>query len=64
MTSGKAWRFEGEMLEISETYSDVGLPDALHAGAAAVYERMAGLKDLPPQELEAVVAALLRHPEA
>ena len=63
MTSGKAWRFEGEMLEISETYSDVGLPDALHAGAAEVYERMAALKDLPPQELEAVVAALLRRPE-
>jgi hypothetical protein len=49
------------MLEISETYSDVGLPDALHAGAAAVYERMAALKDLPPQELEAVVAALLKQ---
>jgi hypothetical protein len=63
MTSGKAWRFEGEMLEISETYSSVGLPDALHAGAAEVYERMAALKDLPPQALEAVVAALLRPPE-
>lgn len=63
MTSGKAWRFEGEMLEISETYSNAGLPDALHAGAAAVYERMAALKDLPPQELEAVVAALLKQPD-
>ena len=63
MTSGKAWRFEGEMLEISETYSNAGLPDALHAGAAEVYERMAALKDLPPQELEAVVAALLGPPE-
>ena len=61
MTSGKAWRFEGEMLEISETYSSAGLPHALHAGAAEVYERMAALKDLPPQELEAVVAALLRQ---
>ena len=60
MTSGKAWRFEGEMLEISETYSDLGLPDTFHAGAAAVYERMAFLKDLPPQELETVVAAIVR----
>ena len=32
MTSGKAWRFEGEMLEISEAYSDLGLPDTFHAG--------------------------------
>ena len=62
MTSGKAWRFVGEMLEISETYSDMGLPDAFHAGAAATYERMGDLKDLPPQELEAVIAALLQAP--
>ena len=60
MTSGKAWRSEGEMLEISETYSDLGLPDTFHAGAAVVYERMAFLKDLPPQELEAVVAAIVK----
>ena len=46
MTSARP-RFEGEMLEISETYSNAGLPDALHAGAAEVHERMA-LKDLPP----------------
>ena len=61
MTSGKAWRFEGEMLEISETYSNLGLPDTFHAGAAAVYERMALLKDLPPQELEAVVEAIMKE---
>jgi hypothetical protein len=59
MTSGKAWRFQGEMLEISETYSNAGLPDDFHAGAAAIYERMSRLKDLPPQELDAVIAAIL-----
>ena len=59
MTSGKAWRFEGEMLEISQTYSDAGLPDAFHVAAAEIYGRMSGLKDLPPQALKSVVAALL-----
>ena len=61
MTSGKAWRFQGEMLEISETYSNAGLPDDFHAGAAAIYERMSQLKDLPPQALDAVVAAILER---
>jgi hypothetical protein len=61
MTSGKAWRFQGEMLEISETYSNAGLPDDFHAGAAAIYERMSQLKDLPPQALDAVVAAILEQ---
>ena len=61
MTSGKAWRFQGEMLEISETYSNAGLPDDFHAGAAAIYERMSQLKDLPPQALDAVVAAILEE---
>jgi transcription initiation factor TFIIIB Brf1 subunit/transcription initiation factor TFIIB len=60
-TSGKAWRFVGEMLEISETYSDAGLPDSFHTSAAAIYERMSDLKDLPPQTLDAVVAALLKR---
>ncbi len=60
-TSGKAWRFAGEMLEISETYSNAGLPDSFHAAAAAIYGRMQELKDLPPQTLDAVVAALLKQ---
>lgn len=62
-TSGKAWRFAGEMLEISETYSSAGLPDSFHTAAAAIYERMQDLKDLPPQTLNAVVAALLERTE-
>lgn len=60
-TSPKAWRFVGEMLEISETYTDAGLPDAFHTAAADIYERMSGLKSLPPQSLDAVVAALLEQ---
>ena len=49
------------MLEISETYSNAGLPDDFHAGAAAIYERMSKLKDLPPQALDEVVAAILEQ---
>ena len=60
MISGKAWRFAGEMLEVSETYSSVGLPDAFHAGAAELFERMSDLKYLSPQELESVVSELLK----
>ena len=41
----KAWRFEGEMLEIAETMAAAGLPDGFHRGAAALYGRMAGFKD-------------------
>jgi transcription initiation factor TFIIIB Brf1 subunit/transcription initiation factor TFIIB len=51
----------GEMLEISENYSSAGLPDSFHTAAAAIYEHMSDLKDLPPQNLESVVAALLKR---
>ncbi len=58
-TSRKAWRFAGEMQEISQTFSEAGLPGEFHAGAAQLYERMAGLKDLPAAELELVLQHLL-----
>lgn len=40
----KAWRFVGEMKEISATFADAGLPGAFHLGAAEVYERLGPLK--------------------
>jgi len=58
-TSRKAWRFAGEMEEISRTFAEAGLPGEIHAGAADVFQRMAGLKDLPPSDLEKVLQALL-----
>ena len=42
---GKAWRFVGEMEEISATFSDVGMPGGFHAAAADVYRRLARFKD-------------------
>ena len=44
-TARKAWRFEGEMSEIADTFRDAGLPDGFHRGAADVYRAMAPLKE-------------------
>jgi 3-hydroxyisobutyrate dehydrogenase-like beta-hydroxyacid dehydrogenase len=58
--TGKAWRFVGEMEEISQTFRDAGLPGEFHAAAAMVYRRLAQFKDAPnPPALEDVLAALL-----
>jgi 3-hydroxyisobutyrate dehydrogenase-like beta-hydroxyacid dehydrogenase len=38
----KAWRFEGEMRFISETFESAGLPGGFHTAAAEVYRRIAG----------------------
>jgi len=58
-TSPKAWRFVGEMEEISRTFAEAGLPGEFHQAAAEVYQRMAELKDQPPSDLEKVLQALL-----
>jgi 3-hydroxyisobutyrate dehydrogenase-like beta-hydroxyacid dehydrogenase len=57
--TAKAWRFAGEMEEISATFRQAGLPDGFHAAAADIYGRLAHLKDKPvPRPLEEVLAAL------
>ncbi len=59
--TAKAWRFVGEMDEISATFSAAGLPGEFHAAAAEIYRRTAHFKDAaetPP--LEAVLEALCR----
>jgi 3-hydroxyisobutyrate dehydrogenase-like beta-hydroxyacid dehydrogenase len=58
--TAKAWRFEGEMKEIAETFRETGLPDGFHLAAADIYHRMASFKDVtetPP--LDTVLKALL-----
>lgn len=60
-TSRKAWRFFGEMQEIAKTFEEAGLPDNFHLGAAEIYQRMAGLKDLPPAQLEIVLQHILKN---
>lgn len=43
----KAWRWVGEMQEISKAYRDECLCGDFHAGAATVYEGLAHLKGTP-----------------
>jgi 3-hydroxyisobutyrate dehydrogenase-like beta-hydroxyacid dehydrogenase len=59
--TAKAWRFAGEMEEISTTFGEAGLPGGFHAAAADLYRRMAGFKDAPSvPSLEEVLAALIQ----
>jgi 3-hydroxyisobutyrate dehydrogenase-like beta-hydroxyacid dehydrogenase len=44
-TAAKAWRFQGEMVEIAATLQAAGLPPAFHTAAAELYGRLAHLKE-------------------
>ena len=58
--TAKAWRFAGEMEEITATFEQAGLPGGFHAAAAEIYQRMAGFKEAPATpELDEVLTALL-----
>lgn len=58
----KAWRFEGEMHEIADTFREVGLPGGFHESAAEIYQRMATFKDAADTpELDDVLEALLNQ---
>ena len=60
--TAKAWRFAGEMDEISATLSDAGVPGGFHSAAADVYRRLADFKSATETpSLEAVVAAMLAN---
>jgi 3-hydroxyisobutyrate dehydrogenase-like beta-hydroxyacid dehydrogenase len=58
-TSPKAWRFAGEMLEISETFKAQGLSGDFHQGAADIFASMANLKDQPSADLDQVISEIL-----
>lgn len=58
--TAKAWRFEGEMLEIAKTFEEAGLPNGFHDAAGEIYHRMAGFKDsYQTPEVDEVLKALL-----
>jgi len=62
--TAKAWRFAGEMEEISSTLSEAGMPGDFHAAAATIYRRIAGFKDAPSTpSLESVLTALIQTGE-
>ncbi|HQV95155.1 MAG TPA: DUF1932 domain-containing protein [Anaerolineales bacterium] len=59
--TAKAWRFEGEMREISSTFEEAGLPNGFHQAAAEIYHRMAGFKDVAETpRLEDVLESILK----
>ncbi|MFH1490421.1 MAG: DUF1932 domain-containing protein [Pseudomonadota bacterium] len=60
-STGKAWRFIGEMEEIASTFREAGMPGGFHGAAADIYRLLAHFKGaaaLP--SIEEVLAALLR----
>ncbi len=65
ISAPKAWRFVGEMKEISSTFAAAGLPTGFHDAAAEVYERLASFKNCtdPPPEVTAVVKTLCASSE-
>jgi 3-hydroxyisobutyrate dehydrogenase-like beta-hydroxyacid dehydrogenase len=55
----KAWRFVGEMGEISRTFGEAGAPGGFHAAAADIYGRLARFKDArAAPTLEEILVAL------
>jgi hypothetical protein len=59
-SAAKAWRFVGEMEEISQAFLTVGLPDGFHRAAANLYRRLERYKDAnQPPSLEEATAVLL-----
>jgi hypothetical protein len=59
--TAKAWRWEGEMLEIERTLRESGLPGGFHQAAAAAFARLASLKDHDGVSLDDVLTLLTRR---
>ena len=51
INSYKAWRFEGEMNEIADTFLDSNLPDGFHKASADIYKRLSCFKNNPKDSL-------------
>jgi 3-hydroxyisobutyrate dehydrogenase-like beta-hydroxyacid dehydrogenase len=56
----RAWRFAGEMDEISDTFDAAGMPGGFHNAAAKIFRRTSHFKDVPSPELDDVLLALLK----
>jgi len=57
--ASRAWRFAGEMDEISATFQSAGLPGGFHAAASDLYQRLSQFKDDLSVPLEAILDAIL-----
>ena len=62
--AAKAWRFAGEMEEISQTFSAIGAEGGFHQGAAQVFRRLRAHKDWTnPPDIASILASLAEHTE-
>jgi 3-hydroxyisobutyrate dehydrogenase-like beta-hydroxyacid dehydrogenase len=60
-TARKAWRFVGEMEELTAAFEAAGVPSEFHEAGAEVYRRLAAYKDTPaPPSVEEVMKSLAR----
>jgi 3-hydroxyisobutyrate dehydrogenase-like beta-hydroxyacid dehydrogenase len=57
--ASKAWRFAGEMDEISSTFQAAGLPGGFHAAASDLYNRLDQFKDDTSVPLEQILESLI-----
>lgn len=58
----RAWRWVGEMEEIAATFALADMPRGFHEAARDIYERLAGFKDRPRPDADAVLEALKKKP--
>ena len=58
--ASKAWRFAGEMEEISATFQAAGLPGEFHAAAADLYRRLTQFKDDSSVPLKEILDTLIQ----
>jgi 3-hydroxyisobutyrate dehydrogenase-like beta-hydroxyacid dehydrogenase len=58
--ASKAWRFAGEMEEISATFEAAGLPGGFHAAAAELYQRLTQFKDDTSVQVDDILQALIQ----
>ncbi len=60
-TSKKAWRFSGEMNEVSSTLQSLGLADGFSTAASEVYRRLSKFKEYDQEpDIEEIINALIR----
>ncbi|MDH3607570.1 MAG: DUF1932 domain-containing protein, partial [Acidimicrobiia bacterium] len=58
----KAWRFEGEMIEIANTFEQAGVPDGFWLAAAETYRRLVSLKNHSGPTITELAALLVDEP--
>ena len=57
--TAKAWRFEGEMREIADTFRLAGYPSGFHEAAADIFALLEDFKKVPAKNLSEVLATMV-----